>query len=121
MDVSKPSDLAVLTGGYSGRGMAKPSATRDGRQRKKKIYRGVAKRERSPSVYVCVCSQPTIAVTKCGAGVMRLCRLWVLLLKLEIAYSCKTQTDAEVLWQPLVVSSAFPPHRYRHLASINQK
>lgn len=35
MDVSKPSDLAVLTGGYFGRGMAKPSATCDGHQRKK--------------------------------------------------------------------------------------
>lgn len=30
MDVSKPSDPAVLTGGYFERGMAKPSATCDG-------------------------------------------------------------------------------------------
>lgn len=34
MDVSKPPDLAVLTGGYFGRGMAKPSAC-DSHQKKR--------------------------------------------------------------------------------------
>ena len=35
MDVSKPSDLAVLTGCYFRRGMAKPSATRNGHRKKR--------------------------------------------------------------------------------------
>lgn len=43
MDVSKPSDLAVLTGGYFGRGMAKPSATRDGHRKKEGLLRGSAR------------------------------------------------------------------------------
>lgn len=42
MDVSKPSDLAVLTGGYFRIGMAKPSATRNGHRKKKK--KGIARR-----------------------------------------------------------------------------
>ena len=36
MDVSKPSDLAVLTGGYFERGMAKPSAPRNRRWKYKR-------------------------------------------------------------------------------------
>lgn len=130
MDVSKPSDLAVLTGGYFGRGMAKPSATCDGHQKK----RGIAKRECSPgrvegppvyvyaqNMFVCVCSQSTIPVTKCGIGVMCHCHPQGLLLKFEISYFCKRQMLKFIIWQLLVAISAFYPHHYQYVGFLKAK
>lgn len=122
IDVSKPSDLAVLTGGYFRIGMAKPSATHDGHRKKKKegSLRGCAgwvswwKGSRGSSrVCVRVCSQPTIPVTKCSVGVMCCCRNccwnWRFL-----SLAKPRQTLEFILWQLFVVSSAFHPHHSQH-------
>lgn len=105
MDVSKPSDLAVLTGGYFGRGMAKPSATCDGHQRKKEeSLRGwggggyLPGRAEGPlvyvyfrmCVYVCVPSQPH-QCPSVMSGVMCHCHPQGLTLTFEISNFCKRQ------------------------------
>ena len=139
MDVSKPSDLAVLTGGYFGSGMAKPSATHDGHRKKKEKKKktrdckeGVfAKESRGSScvwvcgkhVCLCVCvrNQPyqrqSVVLGSCVAGDPR-DRCWNQrfhsLAKLR-------RTLKFILWQLLVVSSAFPPHHDRHLGFITAK
>ncbi len=136
MDVSKPSDLAVLTGGYFRTGMAKPSATGNGHWKKtlekiERLQRGRACRGEWRillcmcvcNMFICVwvCSQPYnwpsgVLGSHVADGHRDCCWNW------RFHTLAKPRRRLKFfLWQLAVVSLAFHPHHYQHLAFIKTK